>query len=179
MNLERVVWTQIRFLFMAIWARFWVVHSGWRRRCVRWSGFLGLRGLGLSIFVGLLSVRGNKSNMLSFQLINCGRKLGFPRDVPGQSGTGRPVVPFPCPTHSDFQTLRHPWVVVGKPVRTVDLIQFELILSDLNEIHNQSDSFWSKLIQVYPIWTRHFVRPCRLQVNDALAPLALLRFNAI
>ena len=94
MNLERVVWTQIRFLFMAIWARFWVVHSGWRRRCVRWSGFLGLRGLGLSIFVGLLSVRGNKSNMLSFQLINCGRKLGFPRDVPGQSGTGRPVVPL-------------------------------------------------------------------------------------
>ena len=32
--------------------------------------------------------------MLSFQLINCGRKLGFPRDVPGQSGTGRPVVPL-------------------------------------------------------------------------------------
>ena len=26
---------------------------------------------------------------------------------------------------------------------------------------------------------RHFVRPYRLQVNDALAPLALLRFNAI
>ena len=24
---------------------------------------------------------------------------------------------------------------------------------------------------------RHFVRPCRLQVNDALAPLALLRFK--
>ena len=40
---------QIRFLFMAIWPRFWVVpaspehteHS-WRRRCVRRSGFLGL-----------------------------------------------------------------------------------------------------------------------------------------
>ena len=64
---------------------------------------------------------------------------------------------FPSPAHSDFQTLRHPWVVVGKPVRTVDLIQFELILSDLNEIHNQSDSFWSKLIQVYPIWT-YFIR---------------------
>ena len=69
MSLERVVGTQIRFLFMAIWARFWVVHSGWRRRCVRWSGFLGLRGLGLSISVGLLSVRVNKSNMLLFQLI--------------------------------------------------------------------------------------------------------------
>ena len=68
MSLERVVGTQIRFLFMAIWARFWVVHSGWRRRCVRWSGFLGLRGLGLSISVGLLSVRVNKSNMLSFLL---------------------------------------------------------------------------------------------------------------
>ena len=65
MSLERVVGTQIRFLFMAIWARFWVVHSGWRRRCVRWSGFLGLRGLGLSISVGLLSVRVNKSNFIS------------------------------------------------------------------------------------------------------------------